>query len=106
MLVIAAIAVGLSLVTTGACARLGRRLEMLDVPSERSSHVAPVPRSGGVGLFAAWLLALGALAVLGRLGSEGARAWDPYLLPAAAYFGIGLLEIGRASCRERVYVLV
>lgn len=72
---------------TGAARTLLRRHAVLDIPNERSSHVAPTPRGGGVAviavLLAAWLvlwlsgpepgttprlwLVLGAAAVLGGL---------------------------------------
>jgi UDP-N-acetylmuramyl pentapeptide phosphotransferase/UDP-N-acetylglucosamine-1-phosphate transferase len=56
----------------------GRRLQILDHPNERSLHAAPVPRTGGLGLFAgivvgwliaappdAWLILAGALVLAG-----------------------------------------
>ena len=43
---------------TGAwlIARLGNRLGMVDLPNERSSHVQPIPKGGGVGILAAFIL--------------------------------------------------
>jgi Fuc2NAc and GlcNAc transferase len=34
----------------------GIRLGLIDFPNERSSHIAPTPKGGGVGIFAAFLL--------------------------------------------------
>ena len=44
-------------VATGALIPILRRLEVLDRPNERSSHVAPVPRGGGIAVTGSVLLA-------------------------------------------------
>ena len=37
-------------------ARLGDRLGMVDLPNERSSHMHPIPKGGGIGILAAFIL--------------------------------------------------
>jgi len=39
-------------------AKLGRRFNIVDLPSERKVHIAPVPRIGGVALFISFFLSL------------------------------------------------
>lgn len=53
---------------TRACCRPGSWLYFLDQPNERSLHITPTPRTGGVGVMAG-LLAGGALVGLAGLGS-------------------------------------
>lgn len=43
-----------SLVATGVVLAVARRTRHLDVPNERSSHAVPTPRSGGLGIVAAF----------------------------------------------------
>jgi len=82
-----------ALVALIVCAALGplvlallRRAQVLDHPSERSSHVAPVPRGGGVAPAVAALLALAATP-----GIAGRDRWG--VVVAAGAFGVvGLLE--------------
>ena len=79
-----------ALVVTGAVApvtlALLRRGDVLDVPSERSSHVAPVPRGGGV---APAVGALVAIVVTASLPRSGRLA----LVVAATALGlVGLIE--------------
>ncbi|MET7705766.1 glycosyltransferase family 4 protein [Micromonospora sp. NPDC005413] len=61
--------------------RLLRAAAVLDIPSERSSHSAPVPRGGGVGVAAAAGLAL--------ILNDHAR---PIAVPLLFFAVIGLLE--------------
>lgn len=62
------LAFGVAWGVTRACCRPGSWLYFLDQPNERSLHVTPTPRTGGVGVMAG-LLAGGALVALGGLGS-------------------------------------
>ncbi len=43
---------------TGAYAisQFGGKIDLLDLPKERSSHCTPIPKGGGIGIFAAFLL--------------------------------------------------
>lgn len=70
------VALAATLLTLGISAWLTRwlcrpnlRFQALDVPNERSLHVRPTPRSGGVAILAS-TLAGGTAVTLGRAGSE------------------------------------
>ena len=66
---LAALAVSL-LATRWLASRAGSRLGPLDHPNERSLHLVPVPRSGGVGVLAGLALAFATLVGLGLAPSE------------------------------------
>jgi UDP-GlcNAc:undecaprenyl-phosphate GlcNAc-1-phosphate transferase len=100
----ALVAFALALLATGGAARLGGRLGMLDVPSARSSHRAPVPRSGGVGILAALALAAAAFAAFGG-ATGGWAAWAPYAVPAVLYFGVGFADDVRRLGAGRKFLL-
>src|SRR5690606_3011334 len=64
--------------------RAGARLRMLDLPNERSLHSRPVPRSGGLAMWAGVVVAVMlALALLGPGGGE--LVW---IVPAALMVGV------------------
>jgi UDP-GlcNAc:undecaprenyl-phosphate GlcNAc-1-phosphate transferase len=77
-------AAGLGL--TGLIVPVLRRAQLLDVPNERSSHSAPVPRGGGLAVMAAVTLASVAAALT---GSD--VLWVP-LVVALALAGVGLID--------------
>ncbi len=79
-------ALGVSVAASPIVLVLLRRGNVIDRPSDRSSHLAPMPRGGGVAL------ALGALAALSVTPAvEGSDRWAIGL--TAAMFGlIGLVE--------------
>lgn len=56
-----------SLVITPWIRRAALALQVLDHPNQRKIHQEPVPRLGGVAVFAAWLLAIGFAGTLGLL---------------------------------------
>ena len=67
----AAIATGvLCWLATGALIPILRRRDMLDYPNERSSHIAPTPRGGGIAVTGAVLLAWIGLGQAGLVGSS------------------------------------
>lgn len=86
VLVPSLVAMGVGLAAAPLVLGLLRRGQVLDHPCERSSHVVPVPRGGGVAP------AVGALVALAATPSvEGGRPWAIAL--AATMFGlVGLLE--------------
>lgn len=49
------LALALSIVLTSAVRRYALRTNILDLPNERSAHVVPVPRGGGVAIVASFL---------------------------------------------------
>ena len=53
-----AIAVILSLILTPLAGRLGIKFGAMDEPDERKVHVKPMPRTGGLAIFAVFILAL------------------------------------------------
>lgn len=79
-----ALAAGLAL--TGLLVPVLRRAQLLDVPNERSSHSAPVPRGGGLAVMAAVTLASVAAAVAGD-----DVLWIP-LVVALGLAAVGLLD--------------
>ena len=70
-LIVLLTAIALSLLLTPLAMRLGHRLGMVDRPGGRRKHRGVIPRTGGLALYAAFLLT-----VLLTIGL-------PYLLPAA-----------------------
>jgi len=71
----------LSVLLTGAVRRYALARRLLDHPNERSSHVAPTPRGGGVAIVVtfcaalAWLAATGRLALAPAIALTGAGSW-------------------------------
>lgn len=47
---------GLVFVTTPSLVRIARRVKILDIPSDRKVHEAPIPRIGGLALFLAFFI--------------------------------------------------
>jgi UDP-N-acetylmuramyl pentapeptide phosphotransferase/UDP-N-acetylglucosamine-1-phosphate transferase len=67
----AAIATGVFCwLATGALIPILRRRDMLDYPNERSSHIAPTPRGGGIAVTGSVLLAWIGLGQAGLIGSS------------------------------------
>jgi len=91
------ISLGLALVLTPMVRNLAWRYGIVDQPDqERKIHSAPIPRLGGVAIFAAVIGAYGLLLIV-RL-SSGAIVWEHFplilrILPAlAVVFGVGLID--------------
>ncbi len=36
--------------------RMGRKLSLIDIPTERSSHLSPIPRGGGIGIWLSFII--------------------------------------------------
>ncbi|RYC11526.1 glycosyltransferase family 4 protein [Nocardioides zhouii] len=71
-----------------------RRWQIIDVPNARSSHDAPVPRGGGIGVLvgvAAGVLAASLADSTGATDGAGALAWVP-LLVALVMGVLGLVD--------------
>lgn len=99
----------LSFAVTAFVRRIALYRAWLDVPNDRSSHVRPTPRGGGLGFVVAFFVATGLLwlrtpahagpwlALLGGGGLVALVGWldDRYDLPAALRFGChGLAAFG------------
>lgn len=82
-MVTSAVIIGLISGAVGAeiMKRAGGRVAAIDIPNERSSHNAPTPRGGGIGIIAAFILT--AVFVTGDFMSA---------LAGAAIGGLGLLD--------------
>jgi UDP-GlcNAc:undecaprenyl-phosphate GlcNAc-1-phosphate transferase len=80
------VALGSSLFLTPIIRRLAERLGWVDVPEDgRRVHTAPVPRLGGVAVFASVALALSSLALLDNLVTRGlAGQWREALAVLAS----------------------
>ena len=102
MTVAALLALGLALLGTWLLIHFAPQLHLIDRPNERSSHVRPTPRGGGIALVVA--VAAGALALPGPLPLAIRPALaaalpiavaglidDRFGLPARVRFGIHLL---------------
>jgi Fuc2NAc and GlcNAc transferase len=68
-------------VLTGVIRRYALKVNLLDIPNQRSSHNQPTPRGGGLAIIAVFLLSLGSLSGFGILARNeflalsGAGAW-------------------------------
>src|SRR2546427_3413366 len=86
--------VGLGVLTASAMSvslllRCDPRYQILDVPNERSSHVRPMPRTGGIAIVLAFSLGVGAAWWAGLLGAD--LAWI-ILVPGVLMFLLGLAD--------------
>ena len=89
----------LSCLLTGWMRRYALRVNLLDRPNDRSSHVRPTPRGGGVAIVVSFLLLISGLALAGRI--EAGLGW--------AILGSGVLvatlgfidDLGHVSARWR-----
>lgn len=68
---------------TGAVRRWALRTQLIDRPNERSSHVVPTPRGGGVAIVAAFSIAVAGLAARGLLATPLAITLLGAALPIA-----------------------
>jgi len=88
-----------SLCLTPIAARLGRLRGLVDVPGDRRKHVGVVPRTGGVALYASFVLAAILASILGR-GLPTPEGPDPneptrlagILLGSTFMFFVGLYD--------------
>ena len=69
-----------------------RRVRILDVPGHRSSHAAPTPSSGGIGIVLSYLLAMGAAYLLGETSAMPAAYFPGFLVSALLVAGISLYD--------------
>jgi UDP-GlcNAc:undecaprenyl-phosphate GlcNAc-1-phosphate transferase len=81
------------LLFTPLAGHLGRRLGLVDRPGGRRRHRGEVPRVGGVGLFCAFMVAIGVAAVLGVL-MTGYSANDALRLVGLLAGGLGAFLFG------------
>jgi Fuc2NAc and GlcNAc transferase len=79
---------------TGWVRRAALKRGMLDVPNERSSHVTPTPRGGGVAIVAATTVSVATLALLGEVSRE--------LLIALVGGGVAVAVIGLLDDRHQL----
>lgn len=102
---VAGLAFAFALVATWWVRRLALAHGMLDQPNERSSHVVPTPRGGGIAIVSASLLALGALFARGIVDVQLALALS---LGGGAVALVGFLDDRRslpAWLRALVHVI-
>jgi Fuc2NAc and GlcNAc transferase len=78
-----------TLVASGLYLKVARRLRLFDHPNERSAHVEPTPRGGGLGIFAGLYAAL-ALPLL--LGQPWAAPYPGLLLLATVLLLAGVVD--------------
>ena len=91
---IAAIVTALTaLLVGGMITRYGNKLGLVDVPNKRSSHTAPTPRGGGVGILAGVAAGMLILALVGKGPERHAAA---ILLTTAPIAFIGILDDARS----------
>lgn len=110
-LLVFAAAFCLSLLVTPLAARLGQRWKMFDVPGGRRQHTGVVPRTGGIALYIAFLLAALLAAFLGQ-GLPAPEGPDPkeflriaaILLGSTFMFLVGLTD-DRHELKPRAQLL-
>ena len=78
------LAFAVAVLLTGWLRRYALRQSLLDIPNDRSSHVRPTPRGGGMSITLVVLVAVPLLAVYGNLPVMALLA----LLPAGLLIGI------------------
>jgi len=95
LIVAALVAAVIAIVITRVIETLARRRSLLDIPNERSSHVVPTPRLGGVGIvagtIAGWLI--------------GGGAADPQIV-AIVGVGLALAAVGLVDDLTRISVAI
>lgn len=88
---------------TGLVRRLALRGALLDIPNQRSSHMTPTPRGGGVAIVGAFLLGGVGLAAISPAGSAGFTAL--LLFTSLLVAGIGLWDdLRQLSAKQRILV--
>ncbi len=99
-----AVALCLSWVITPVAARLGRRWKMVDVPGGRRQHTGVLPRTGGIALYAAFLLAALLAASLGQRlpAPEGPDAKEPLRIAAILLGSTFMFLVGLADDRREL----
>lgn len=63
-------------VSAAICRLMIRRVRIMDVPNARSSHSAPVPKSGGIGIVATFVIGIGLI----YLFSDAAMIQESYFI--------------------------
>ncbi|HVJ99815.1 MAG TPA: hypothetical protein VM365_03090, partial [Gemmatimonadales bacterium] len=74
LLLLGSIATLVSLLLSAVVLRYVRARGVLDVPGDRSSHLAPTPRGGGLAVVCVVLVGVALLLATGRLPSSGGAA--------------------------------
>jgi UDP-GlcNAc:undecaprenyl-phosphate GlcNAc-1-phosphate transferase len=92
-LLVVTVSLALALVLTPLAGRLGRRLGIVDRPGGRRAHKGAVPRLGGVPLFVAFFVAVGAAAWRGGL-TAGYSPGDFTRLTGLLIGGLGAFLFG------------
>ena len=94
LVVIVVSVLAISALLTGLVRKLALSQGVLDVPNERSSHVVPTPRGGGVAIVIATTLGVFTLALRGGM--------DTRLLLAVAGGGLAVATVGYIDDRRSV----
>lgn len=85
-------AFGVNLVATPYVIRMLKQRAVLDIPNERSSHLTPVPRGGGILIVTTWLAGMVATWIVGFRYPELEIA-RPAGFAIAATIGMGVLAV-------------
>ena len=94
LILIAALVFAFSTLLTWVVFTFASRRGLLDIPNERSSHVRPVPRGGGLAIVIASMIGWGAMGAL--------RILDPKLIAALLGGGGAVAIIGFVDDRRRL----
>lgn len=94
VIVVAAAALALSAALTGVVLRLALRHGLLDLPNERSSHIVPTPRGGGMAIVIASAMGLILLSAFGAV--------EHSLLVPLLGGGIAVAVVGFLDDRHRL----
>lgn len=71
---------------------LAKRLRIIDVPNARSSHAVPVPRGGGLGIVAGFLLGVSLIQILGRTVPLRSDYFFSFLIALILIAGVSLCD--------------
>jgi len=83
---------GLTILSAAITWTMLHRIRVMDIPNERSSHVRPIPRSGGVAMVAAFLAGVAAIYLFGDRTPIVTRYFQGFMLSALAIAAISLYD--------------
>jgi UDP-N-acetylmuramyl pentapeptide phosphotransferase/UDP-N-acetylglucosamine-1-phosphate transferase len=99
----AAVCFAVALAATPAVTSVLRRAGALDVPVDRSSHVEPTPRGGGIAVLAGW--ATGAVTVVASTDGASDGFWTVFVVGCALAV-VGLVDDLRGGAPALLRLLV
>lgn len=87
-----AVAVGVALILTPAVIFLANKTGAVDIPNGRKVHTAPIPRIGGLGIYAAFMAATVVAASMAHLSGEMLRAVTGLIVSGTLMMLVGIVD--------------